>query len=76
MNGNSRRGAVVNESDWYRLWVQSLALLSGLRIWHCCELWCWLQIRLGSGVAVAVPEAGSCSYDLTPSLGKLHIVQV
>ena len=22
--------------------VQSLALLSGLRIWHCCELWCRL----------------------------------
>ena len=21
-----------------RMWVQSLALLSGLRIWHCCEL--------------------------------------
>ena len=23
-----------------RLWVQSLALLSGLRMRHCCELWC------------------------------------
>jgi len=23
-----------------RMWVQSLASLSGLRIWHCCELWC------------------------------------
>ena len=34
-----------------RLQVQSLALLSGLRIWHCCELW---QMRLGSGVAVPV----------------------
>ena len=22
------------------LQVRSLALLSGLRIWHCCELWC------------------------------------
>ena len=22
-----------------RMWVQSLALLSGLRIWRCCELW-------------------------------------
>ena len=31
-----------------RLWVRSLALLSGLGIWYCCELWCgsqmWLQI--------------------------------
>ena len=23
-----------------RMQVRSLALLSGLRIWHCCELWC------------------------------------
>ena len=37
-----------------RLQVQSLASLSGLRIWHCCELWCRLQARLGSGVAVAL----------------------
>ena len=26
--------------------VQSLALLSGLRIWHCHELWCRSQTRL------------------------------
>ena len=25
-----------------RMWVRSLALLSGLRIQHCCELWCRL----------------------------------
>ena len=37
-----------------RLWVQSLASLSGLRIRHCHELWCRLQTRLGSGIAVAV----------------------
>ena len=36
-----------------RLWVQSLALLSRLRTWHCHELWCRLQTRLGSAVAVA-----------------------
>ena len=30
-------------------------LLNGLRIWHCCELWCRSsQMGLGSGVAVAV----------------------
>ena len=34
--------------------VPSLALLSGLRVWHCCELWCKSQRWLGSGVAVAV----------------------
>ena len=37
-----------------RLWVQSLASLSGLKIWHCHELWCRSQTRLGSGIAVAV----------------------
>ena len=30
-----------------RLWVQSLALLSGLRIQRCYELWCRLQTWLG-----------------------------
>ena len=33
---------------------RSLALLSGLRIQHSCELWCRLQMRLRSWVAVAV----------------------
>ena len=27
------------------------------RIWHCCELWCRSQMRLGSGIAVAVAVA-------------------
>ena len=36
-----------------RLRVQSLPLLSGLRIRRCHELWYRLQTRLGSGVAVA-----------------------
>ena len=40
-----------------------------LRIWHCHELWCRSKMRLGSGVAVAVVQAGSCSSDLTPTLG-------
>ena len=33
---------------------QSLASLSGLRIWCCHELWCRSQMQLRSGVAVAV----------------------
>ena len=37
-----------------RLRIQSLALLSGLRIWQCLELWCRSQMRLRSQVAVAV----------------------
>ena len=52
-----------------RLWVRSLASLSGLRIRCCRELWCRLKMLLGSRVAVAVAVAGSNSSDLTPSLG-------
>ena len=52
-----------------RLWVQSLALLSELRIQLCCELCCGLQTRLGSRVAVILAYAGGCNSDSTPSLG-------
>ena len=45
------------------------ASLRGLRIWHCRALWCRSQARLGSRVAVAVVEAGSCSSNKTPRLG-------
>ena len=31
--------------------------------------WCRLQRQLRPGVAVAVTEAGSCGFDLTPSTG-------
>ena len=37
-----------------RLPVQALASLGGLRIQCWRELWCRLQVRLGSGVDVAV----------------------
>ena len=37
-----------------RLWVRSLASLSGLRIWFCCELWCRLQMWLKPVIVVAV----------------------
>ena len=49
--------------------VQSLASLSGSGIWHCRELWCRLQMQLGSGIAVAVVQASSYSSELSPSLG-------
>ena len=52
-----------------RMRVRSLALLSGFRIWCCCELWCRSQTRLGSSIAVAVVEASSYSSSLTFSLG-------
>ena len=41
-------------SQSMRTQVQSLALLSGLRIQHCLELWCRSQTWLESHVAVAV----------------------
>ena len=45
---------VMNPLVSMKIWVQSLALLSGLRIWPCCEMWCRSQMRLRSGVAVAM----------------------
>ena len=44
-------------------------LAQGLRIQRCHELWCRSQVRLRSGVAIAVTWAGSCCSDSTPSLG-------
>ena len=48
-------------AQWKWIWlaskrtqVRSLASLSGLRIWRCCELWCRSKTRLRFGVAVAV----------------------
>ena len=52
-----------------RIWVRSLASLSGLRILQCCKLWCSSQMWLRPGVAVAVVWDGSYGSNLTPSLG-------
>ena len=49
--------------------VQFLALLSGLRIWCCHELWCRSQTLLRSRVAVALVQAKGYSSDSTTSLG-------
>ena len=45
------------------MWVRSLASFSGLSMRHCCKLQCRLWMQLGSGIAVAVAEAGGCSSD-------------
>ena len=45
------------------------SLSQWLSIQHCSELWCRLHTRLRSGVAVPVAQAGSWSFDYTPSLG-------
>ena len=50
-----------------KIWVWSLAWLSGSGIQRCHKPWCRSQIQLQSQVAVA--EASSCSSYLTPSLG-------
>ena len=53
-----------------RMRVWSLASLSGLRTQYYHELWWGSQMQLGSSAAVAVVmQAGSCSSNLTPSLG-------
>ena len=49
--------------------AESLASLSGLRIWHCHALWCRSQIRLRCCIAVAVAVTDICSPNSTPSLG-------
>ena len=53
--GSSHCGtAEMNPTSILEDRVQFLALPSGLRIWHCCELWCGSQTWLGSHVAMAV----------------------
>ena len=71
-------GGVPSVAQWKWLWlvsrrmlVPSLALLSGLRIRCCWELWWRSQVWLRPSVAVAVEWAGSSSfsYNSTSSLG-------
>ena len=52
-----------------RMQIQSLALLSELRIWHCRELWCSLQTWLRSDVAVASAGTAVALIHWIPSLG-------
>ena len=47
-------GSIPGLTQWVKDPVQSLALLSGLRIRCCHELWYSLQTQLGSRVAVAL----------------------
>ena len=51
-----------------RMQVLSLASLGGSGIRRGHKLWCGSQTQLGSLVAVAVVQTGSCSSNLTPSL--------
>ena len=47
---------VKNPTSTHEDGVQSLALLSGLKIQCCCKLQCRSQMQLGSGIAVAVVQ--------------------
>ena len=56
-----------------RLWVPSLALLNGLRIRRCCELWYRLQTRLGcrlAATALIPPLAWEPTYAASAALEK------
>ena len=69
-NGSSHCGsAEMNLLGSMRTQVQSLALLSGLRIWGCHELWFRSQTPLRSYIAMAVAQASGCSSNSTPCLG-------
>ena len=50
-----------------RIWVQSLVLLTGLRMQCCPELWYKSQMQLRSGIAVIVVYTSNYSSDSTPS---------
>ena len=52
-----------------RIWVRSLAPLSGLRTWCCHEPWCRSQKQLGSSTAMAMAQACTYSSKLTPTPG-------
>ena len=68
---NSCSGSAVSKSPTSI--HEDQGLTPGIAQWvktqHCHELWFRSQMWLGSGVAVAMAWAGSCSSDLTPGLG-------
>ena len=67
---SSHCGSAESNPTSMSMWIQSLALISGLRIQLCHELWYRLQIWLRSCVAMAVAQLSWCSSDSTPSLGN------
>ena len=67
--GSSCHGSVVMNLTSIHGDTRLLALLSGLRICHCHELWRRSQTLLESHIAVAVAQASSYSFNLTSSLG-------
>ena len=67
---------IVVQQKWIqlgttRLWVQSLALLGGLRIRRCYDLWCRQQTWLRSGIArpAAVPLIWPLAWETPYAVG-------
>ena len=58
-----------------RMWVQSLVLLSGLRIWCCCELWCRLQMWLDPMLLWLLCRPAAAA-PIQPWPGNFHMLQV
>ena len=52
-----------------RMRVWSLALLSGLRSWHCCELSCRSQTQLRSGLVGLWWQLAAAALVRSPGLG-------
>ena len=65
---SSHGGSVEMNLTSMRMQVRFLASLSGLRIRHCCKLWCRWQMQFGSVCCCGCWAVGYSS-DLTPSLG-------
>ena len=58
-----------------RMWIQSLALLNGLRIWCCPELWCRSQTQLGSPIVWLQCRPAAADL-IRPLAWNLHMPQV
>ena len=48
LNNNNKKNPIEKWTGEFLLWLRVL------RIWHCCKLWCRLQMWLRSGVTLAV----------------------
>ena len=59
-----------------RMQIRSLAWLSGLRTWCCCQCGLQTQLRTRVAVAVAVAVAGRCSSGSTPWYVNFDMPQV